>query len=218
VLASCFVLIAGCDGAALVVWPFHTEERVRYETPVERISKIEAAGRKIAKEDPAAQEAFARNLAGKLRDETDPLVRERIIRTLGEFETPVAVALLRAGLNDGNADVRVACCEGLGRHRNGESLAALSETLRRDEDIDVRLAATRALGAFRDPAAVRAMTIALKDRDPALQYRAVQSLRHMTGLDYGNDVTRWLEFAEKGELPAERPVRVAERLRRLIPF
>ncbi|MFV2067543.1 MAG: HEAT repeat domain-containing protein, partial [Pirellulales bacterium] len=153
-----------------------------------------------------------------LRNETDPLVRERIIHTLAELNTPAAAALLRAGLNDADPDVRIACCKGVGGHRDTESLTALTEVLRHDEDIDVRLAATRTLGAFRDPAAVSAMAIALEDRDPALQYRAVQSLRQMTGLDYGNDVTRWLEIAQRGELPPHPPVSVVERLRRLSPF
>ena len=220
-LAGSLVLAVGCDGAALVawpVWPFHAEERVQYETPSQRISEIEAAGKQVVGKDQAAQDEFAKSLAGKLRNETDPLVRERIIHTLAELNTPAAAALLRAGLNDADPDVRIACCNGLGRHKDAESLTALTETLRRDEDIDVRLTATRTLGAFRDPAAVSAMAIALEDRDPALQYRAVQSLRQMTGLDYGNDATRWLEVAQRGELPAHPPVSVAERLRNLSPF
>lgn len=213
--------IAGCDGAALVVWPvwpFSDHERVEYETPAQRISRIEAEAERVIGQDQAAQEAFVRTVAEKLRNETDPLVRERIIRTLAELDAPAAVALLRAGLGDTDPDVRVACCAGLARHQDAESLAALTDTLRRDEDIDVRLAATRALASYRDPAAVRAMAIALEDRDPALQFRAVQSLRQMTGLDYGNDVGRWLEFAQKGQLPAKRPLSIAERLRRLSPF
>ncbi|MFV2069854.1 MAG: hypothetical protein ACC645_23050, partial [Pirellulales bacterium] len=94
-------MAVGCNGAALIdwpVWPFHAEERVQYETPSQRISEIEAAGKQIVDKDQAAQEEFSNSLGTKLRNETDPLVREQIIHTLAELKAPAAVALLRAGL------------------------------------------------------------------------------------------------------------------------
>ena len=55
----------------------------------------------------------------------------------------------------------------------------------------------------------------LRDKDPAMQYRAVLSLRELTGKDFDGDVTRWQQYV-RGEVPKTRePILTAERLRRL---
>jgi HEAT repeat protein len=92
----------------------------------------------------------------------------------------------------------------------------LAEVLRRDPDIDVRLAAARSLGEIGDPAAVTALGAALDDTDPAMQVRAVASLREVTGKDFGADVNRWRQYVQ-GESPSPpEPVSFAERVRRLL--
>jgi hypothetical protein len=75
------------------------------------------------------------------------------------------------------------------------------------------LAAVRALGETKDPAAVAALGRALDDRDPALQYYAVHSLQEVTRENLGNDVDRWRQYVQSGQVPSERPVSVVERLR-----
>jgi HEAT repeat protein len=76
--------------------------------------------------------------------------------------------------------------------------------------MDVRLAAARALGETRSPAAVPALGEALSDTNPAMQYRAVQSLKMTTGQDLGDKVDRWQRYV-KGE-PTGPPPSLAERL------
>ena len=76
---------------------------------------------------------------------------------------------------------------------------------------DVRLAAAKALGETRNPAAVPALGEALADADPAMQYRAVLSLKQATGKDLGNSVDRWQQYV-KGEQPAPAPT-LGERIR-----
>ena len=56
---------------------------------------------------------------------------------------------------------------------------------------------------------------ALADADPAMQYRAVLSLKQATGKDLGNSVDRWQQYV-KGEQPASRPRRWAERILQLV--
>jgi hypothetical protein len=41
---------------------------------------------------------------------------------------------------------------------------------------------------------------ALTDNDPAMQYRAILSLKNVTGKDLGNDVEPWRQYV-KGETP-----------------
>ena len=97
-------------------------------------------------------------------------------------------------------------------------MASLANVLRVEKDIDVRLAATEALGKIKSPEAIQALVIALDDRDPALQYVGVQSMKSITGQDYGPDVQAWRTVATGGSpAPPETPS-LAERLRRASPF
>jgi hypothetical protein len=218
-----WVLISGLVGCgrpllpAWSVWPFAPPERVDYETPGDRIARIEALGRQVAKSDGHRRQQLTAQLAEQIRHEQDPLVREHIIRALAQSSDPAATALLRAGLTDNQPVVRIACCRALASRHDDETLSALAEVLRQDADPDVRQAATRALGHFQGPVAVSALIVALEDRDPALQYLAVESLRGMTDVDYGNDVGRWLEYARGGR-PQPQPLTLSERLRRISPF
>jgi HEAT repeat protein len=84
----------------------------------------------------------------------------------------------------------------------------LAGALSGDVDADVRLAAAKALGETKGPEAAKALGEALNDADPAMQYRAVLSLKKVTGKDLGNDVNRWQQYV-KGE-PAPPPT-LAER-------
>jgi HEAT repeat protein len=94
-------------------------------------------------------------------------------------------------------------------------VAQLSELLKSDVDTDVRLAAARALGQTHDQAAVAALGAALEDRDPAMQYRAVQSLQELTGKNLGNNVERWQQYV-RGEAPkTQEPTSLAERFRKM---
>ena len=151
-----------------------------------------------------------------LAKEQDPLLRAEIVRTMRKFPTPETLAAAQGALQDSETDVRVAACEALGRMGGAPAVTSLSETLRGDVDADVRLAAARALGDTRDPGAVVALGTALEDKDPAMQYRAVASLKTVTGKDLGNDVRPWQQFV-KGEVPQPTPpASIADRVRQIL--
>jgi HEAT repeat protein len=82
-----------------------------------------------------------------------------------------------------------------------------------NEKLDVKLAAADALGKINSPESIAALSLAVKDRDPALQYAGVESLKLLSGQDLGNDVKAWQQFAEQGQPPASQPeVSVADKL------
>jgi HEAT repeat protein len=114
--------------------------------------------------------------------------------------------MLTAGLKDSDRDVRIICCETVGKHRPPDSARLLIEVLTSDTELDVRIAAARALGEFKDdPAVVAALGTALDSTDPAMQYRAVQSLRKTTGKKYDDNINTWREYV-KGTNPPEPSV------------
>jgi len=182
-------------------------------SPADRLAVLRKMREKAAWAKPDEQERISDELAAAFAEEADPLIRAEIVRAAGGYPTATADSLLRTAMNDSDSDVRVAGCEGWGKRRSPEAVGLLSSTLASDVDADVRLAAARALGETGDPGAVAALGEALEDRDPAMQYLAVRSLKNVTGKDLDGDVERWRQYV-RGETPGPRkPVSIAERIR-----
>ena len=213
---------AGCTdlkpSRKLGFWPFNqetTDTVPGIPPPAERIAVLRKMGKKASWAKPDEQERISGELAAAFRVEADPLIRMEIVHALSGYPTAASASVLHAALSDSDADVRVAACEAWGKRGGAEAAATLSGVLSSDVDVDVRLTAARALGETGDPGAVAALGEALEDRNPAMQYRAVSSLRKISGEDFGNDVNRWRQYA-KGEMPAPaEPISVVERMRRM---
>ncbi|MCR4414606.1 MAG: HEAT repeat domain-containing protein [Thermoguttaceae bacterium] len=212
------VAAPGCAGwkkPSCSFWPFgKVSDTVPGITPPpERMRQIRQMASQAARQGPAEQQRVAAELAEMYPNQRDPLIRGEIVRAAGSLSGPAAIALLREGLKDSDPDVRVLACRSLGKLGGPEASLALRETLGSDTDPDVRLAAARALGETRDPQAVASLGAALEDRDPAMQYRAVGSLRQVAPVDLGNDVERWRHYVRGEPPPPEKPFSLTETLR-----
>jgi HEAT repeats len=219
-LAATLLLASGCHSfLGYRGWPFPEYDRTSFHTPAMRMDTVRQFAARADGTDSAEQRKLTDQLARQIQIEPDPLVREEIIKAAAEFRTPLAQQILLAGLNDDTASVRVACCQALGKQADENTIASLAQSLRGDKDIDVRLAAAEALGKFKSDAAMSALVAALDDRNPALQLVGVQSLKSITGKDYGGDVAAWRQVAT-GSVPPEAShgPSIAERLRQVSPF
>jgi HEAT repeat protein len=208
--------LAGCaDLDILPSWvPFQgpaSDQLPGVKTPAERISDLQKLSEGAAKSTAEEKKQISEQLAASIRTEKDPLIRLEIIRALGGYPGPAADAILKAALADADIQVRVAACEAWGKHGGSEAVTLLAEALRSDVNADVRLAAAKALGETKSPQSVSALGDALADSDPAMQYRAVLSLKKVTGKDLGDDVERWRQYVKGG--PPEQPPTFAERVR-----
>jgi len=213
-LAALSLIVAtGC-----ATWPFHAKERTSILTPGMRVSAIREMAARADEVDSLQQARLSEQLATQIRTEPDPLVRRAIQETIAEYSTPLAHEVLVAGLNDDDLDVRLACCLKLGERAEASSTEVLRRTLESDEELDVRLAAVDALGKIPSTESVAALAIALKDRDPAMQYAGVQSLRAISGLDLGNDVKAWQDYAASEQPQLSPQGSVAERIKQYSPF
>ncbi len=211
--------LAGCQSVPWPqVWPFPERERTTFNTPALRVDAVEQFAMRSTGVDSPEQREITDQLARQMQVEPDPLVRRAVVRAIAEFRTPMAQQVLEAGLADEDRAVRVACCRALGVRGEAASVATLANVLRNEKDIDVRLAAAEALGSIDSPESIQALVIALDDRDPALQYVGVQSLKAITGEDYGGDVEAWRTAATGGTPLAPQTPSLAERLRRVSPF
>ncbi len=150
-----------------------------------------------------------------LETSDNSLLRTAAVDTLAEFSVPESNEVLHQATKDKETSVRLAACRAWGKRRDKEALEQLSEVLGSDSDLDVRLAAARELGRYPDPMAYQALGLALQDRDPALQYRAVESLKQASGRDYGSDLEAWQKFAQGQDPGPQYTPSMAERVRNL---
>jgi hypothetical protein len=219
--ALVLIALSGCatyERHRPTFWPFPERKLTTFHTPSMRVDAVHAFAQQSTGVDSPEQRQITDQLARQIQVEPDPLVRQAVVTSISEYRTPISQQVLEAGLNDDNAAVRVACCRSLGKRAEPSSVVSLAGALRSDKDVDVRMAAAEALGKINSPESIKALAVALDDRDPALQYAGVQSLKAITGRDYGPDVQAWRQVAN-GEKPATPYTpSVAERLRKVSPF
>jgi HEAT repeat protein len=221
-LVAMFVVsVAGCqtyERHRPTFWPFPERKLTTYNTPKMRSDAVREFGLKASGVDTPEQREITDQLARQIQVEPDPLVRQSIVKSLEEFRTPLAQQVLQAALSDDNEAVRIECCQVLGRRAEPATVTSLAATLSGDKDEDVKMAAAKALGKIKSPEAMKALAAALDDRDPAMQYVGVQSMKSITGKDYGPDVQAWRQVAAGGTLPAESAPSIAERVKNVSPF
>ena len=124
-------------------------------------------------------------------------MRRLVVVAASRLKTPDAMGLLEKGLDDSNLKVRMAACEGLGRRQEPQAAQLLASTYGTETDQDVRNAAVQALGNHKGVVPTDSLRIALKDQDPATADLAVQSLRGVTGQDYGETPQEWIAALDK---------------------
>jgi HEAT repeat protein len=218
ILLATAVLLPGC--ADLPTWvPFNgpvSDEIPGLVTPTRKIKQLRRLAQAGPESSPQEQRAVVEYLTQTIRYEADPLVRAEIIRTAGEYPIPEAAPLLKAALQDPDADARVAACEAWGKRGDDPQAAdLLAGVLRGDNDHDVRLAAAHALGFTHTQQAIAALGEALVESDPAMQYRAMISLKAVTGADLGNNVDRWQQYVKEGHAQPAEPSWLAEQKKKL---
>ena len=132
--------------------------------------------------------------------EADPQLRVELLRIAGALPGEACWTLVESGLHDENPGVQIQACRLAAKARVPQAIALLANLAQEAPDQDLRQAAIKALGQYKDPAAAQALARVLHDRDPAIQYLAVRSLRQSTGQDFGYDVEKWLAYLE-GQVP-----------------
>ncbi len=213
---ACLALLIAAAGCASL--PFQEKERTSIITPGMRIAAIREAGARARDTDAAEQARSVDELVLQIRTESDPLVRRAIQESMAEYQTPLARDVLIAGLNDDDLDVQLTCCRKLGMRAEPVAVAALRGVLETSEELDLKLAATDALGQINTPESIEALSLAVKDRDPALQYAGVEALKSLSGQDLGNDVKAWQQFTEQGQSVAAPKASLADKARQFSPF
>lgn len=224
-LASCLV-IAGC--AKGMLWKTgHLSPWARKQlAEEEQIADTLFAKRRRMDEEVAAakngplesQQKVADELGQVIAKDSVLLIRLHAVKLLGELNCLAAVDVLETASRDYNSEIRIAAIETWKKKSPDVAIAQLQQMVGSDTDIDVRLAATRALGQFSGNQAIRALSLALNDSDPALQLRAADSLRATTGQPFGRDIVAWQEYVQQQIKPGgevlNQSAQTAEKLSR----
>jgi len=198
------------------------------DPPHERRKLIREKGARGATASEESREILVAQLVHEYQTSPDPNMRREAVDALAKIPHPQRDRFLREILQDPNPFVRLSALEALGNTYSGdpESLQRLLiDRMRTDADQDVRVAAVRILGDVTPPhkvenrqmwdgrgishTAILELGNLLNDRIPAVRFAAMRSLQRITGMDYGNDINRWLHFiryvnGEVPDLPAER--------------
>jgi len=190
-------VLTGCAG-----WqPWKSREKAardqeKYGPTADTRIKQLAARSKAAKAQPRqSQIDFTQELVGIMLQEHDPRVRCKILETAAEYDTAAATAICTGGMQDPDPLVRMTACTVWSKRGGDEAVKLLATRFQADSELDVRLRALRMLGELKDKNAIPVLGKALEDPDPAVQYRAVASLKKVSGRDLGNDVNVWREWA-----------------------
>jgi len=129
-------------------------------------------------------------------DSLDPLVRAAAIQALGRHGAPEEAVLVAKSLPSPFRQVRLAAAKALQRlHDPAVADSMWTRMIDPNEDSDVRAEIAIALGQYPTPAVFNALVAALSQRDLAVNVAAVDSLRCITGQNFGIDENAWITYA-----------------------
>jgi|GEM_PF-1192180 len=194
------------------------------DPPHVRVKIIREKGEKGAAASESDREILAAQLMYEYKTSPDPNMRREAVDALAKIPHADRDRFLEEIARDDNPYVRMSALEALGNTYSGSEedlTAVLLSRAKTDPDRDVRITSVRILGDVtpkvpgRNAASESAGEARLResvilelgellhDRVPAVRYESMQSLRKITGKDYGNDINRWLQFVRytRGEIP-----------------
>lgn len=173
-----------------------TRDQEKYGfTADSRIKKLADRSKAVKSEPAQAQMEFTQELVRMMLEEHDPRVRGKILETAAEYDTAASTAICKGAMQDPSDVVRIKACDVWAKRGGEEAVQLLASRFQTDAELDVRLRALKMLGELKDKQAIPVLARALEDADPAVQYRAVASLKKVSGRDLGNDVNVWRQWA-----------------------
>jgi HEAT repeat protein len=182
-------------------------DRVHGPTFEDRMRELDLVKSQVATMDASKQAFWAENLEKVVRDDSSSEMRAQAVSAIAQLPGEAAVRALNAASADDVEKVRLAAC--LAWKERGGAAARdmlLSLATKSDETTSVRQAAVDGLAVFDEDEVHSSLALLLDDRSPAVQFQVAQSLKSMTGKDYGGDFEKWKQFMAGGnpEPPTEK--------------
>jgi hypothetical protein len=134
----------------------------------------------------------------------DPGVRTIAARALGSYGSPVdAPAIAKLLVEDTDVNVRIASARALQRLHNPEVVPQLFTALDASKEAEqsVRVEAASALGHYRETRVVERLIAAMADESLPVNLRVRDSLRTLTGADFGTSQADWQSWYKGNASP-----------------
>jgi hypothetical protein len=127
-----------------------------------------------------------------IEENSDPLVKQTAIQALARHGSAEDAVLIARQLDSPVEQIRLAAARGLQRLHNPAIADQLwKKLIREDEPAAVRVELAIALGQYATRDSFEALCSALDDRELAINLAAADSLRLITGADFGLEPGRW---------------------------
>ncbi|MDA8744925.1 HEAT repeat domain-containing protein [Rubripirellula amarantea] len=146
---------------------------------------------------PERQQFWSGQLSELMANDKSAEMRRLAVRAAAGIDDASSLTLIEKGLDDESVKVRMEACRVLASKQSNESARLLAATVGTETDQDVKHAAMKSLAAHSSPVAIKSLSVALKDRNPATRSLAVASLKGSTGKDLGDDPQTWIAALEK---------------------
>ena len=225
-LLGLIVLGAGCvDGPLYALKKVNPYYRSQWDkdlqlgpTYEQRMAELNLLKEQLPAMSATQQTAWAERLATIVANDASPELRARAVLTMGAIQSQETVEALNIASGDDNEKVRLAACKAWKSQQGAAARDMLLSLAQRDsETTSVRKAAVDSLAAF-DEAEVRtALGRLLDDSSPAIQFQVAQSLKTMSGRDYGGDLESWKHYLAGENIPEPPTESVAEELWNSLP-
>ena len=157
-------------------------------------------------------------------ESSDPLVQAAGIRALGRWGSPEDALVIADQLENEYRRVRLEAAIALQRvHEESVEDRIWRRLVDESEDEAIRIELAIALGQYPTDSAFQALALTLEDRSLAMNLAAADSLRVLTGRDFGIDGPAWLSWYDSTKTPFaqveiflyptfERPISFFEKL------
>ncbi|MCA9134429.1 MAG: HEAT repeat domain-containing protein [Planctomycetales bacterium] len=193
------------------------KDRALGPTFQDRLQELDLLKGQLASMSAAEQEQWAQRLAAIIQQDPSGEMRSRAVNAIALLPSESATTALNVASGDDVEKVRLAACRAWKLCSDTAARDMLLSLAQADESTSVRQAAIESLSAFDDPEVKSALTHLLDDRSPAVQFQVAQSLKTLTGRDYGGDFEAWQKFMAGEDIPEPRRANVAEKMWNALP-
>jgi hypothetical protein len=132
-----------------------------------------------------------------IEENSDPVVKATAIQALARHAGPDDALLIARQLESKVEQIRVAAAKGLQRVHDPRVADQIWKTMINEEEVSaVRVELAVALAQYPERNVFEALCAALDDRELAVNLAAANSLRLMTGADFGLDAALWKRWAD----------------------
>jgi hypothetical protein len=193
--------VGGCQDGPLyalkTINPYFTMREWKQDqklgvTDHERHRDLRALALQIDSMSTNEQAKWLQHLDRIFENDPNPEMRRLAVVAAGKTAVPGSLELVERGLDDESIKVQMESCRALGTRSEPEAAQLLASTLGTTAELDVKHSAIAALGNHQGRIPLNSLRIVLDEQDPATLDLVMNSLRGVTGKDFGEDPQQWI--------------------------